>query len=164
MIDAKVALTTAPLSSDQLVAALESELRGHGEGCGGLCTFIGVVRGTHQGRAVRHLEYEAYEPLALKALAQVIAEAAREWPSSRLAIHHRIGRLEIGEASVVIVAAAAHRDEAFRVCRYAIERVKQIVPVWKHEFFADGDDWVEGTLADPDDAALRDRARAVACA
>ena len=76
-----------------------------------------------------------------------------------MAIWHRIGRIEIGEASVVIAAAAAHRDEAFRVCRYAIERVKQIAPVWKHEFFEDGAAWVEGAVADPDDEFARGHAR-----
>ena len=74
------------------------------------------------------------------------------------------GRLEIGEASVVIAAATAHRADAFQVCRYAIERVKQIAPVWKHEFFEDGEAWVEGAVADPDDEAARATARAVACA
>ena len=73
----------------------------------------------------------------------------------RLALHHRVGRLEIGEASVAIAAASAHRADAFAACRYAIERVKQIAPIWKHEFFDGGDVWIEGATADPDDARAR---------
>ena len=89
---------------------------------------------------------------------------AREWPGAALAMVHRVGRLEIGEASIAIAAATAHRADAFAVCRYAIERVKQITPVWKHEYFEDGDAWVEGALANPDDEDARARARAIACA
>ncbi|HUF47263.1 MAG TPA: molybdenum cofactor biosynthesis protein MoaE [Vicinamibacterales bacterium] len=160
----RTAITAEPISAERLAADLEADVRTLGEGCGALCTFVGVVRATHAGRAVRYLEYEAHEPLAARALARIAAEVEAEWPAGRVAIHHRIGRLEIGEASVVIVAAAAHRAEAFGVCRYAIERVKQIVPVWKHEFFTDGDDWVDGSVADPDDPAARARARSLACA
>ena len=88
-------------------------------------------------------------------------EAQERWPGASLAIHHRIGRVEIGEASVVIAAASAHRAEAFAACRFAIERVKQIAPVWKHEHFEGGDVWIEGATADPDDeAALHAAARA----
>jgi molybdopterin synthase catalytic subunit len=86
------------------------------------------------------------------------------WPTATLALHHRIGRLEIGEASVAIAAASPHRADAFAVCRYAIERVKQIVPIWKHEYFEGGDVWIEGATADPDDAAARENARHIACA
>ncbi len=164
MVSPHLAIVDEPLSVERLSAALEAEVRTVGEGCGGLCSFVGVVRATHQGRAVRFLEYEAYEPLAVRALHLIAAEAAEAWPQARLAIHHRVGRLEIGEASIVVVAAAAHRAEAFRVCRYAIERVKQILPVWKHEFFVDGEDWVEGALADPADETARQRALDLACA
>ena len=81
-----------------------------------------------------------------------------------MALHHRIGRLEIGEASVAIAAASAHRADAFAVCRYAIERVKQIAPIWKREFFDGGDIWIEGATADPDDARARADAERAACA
>jgi molybdopterin synthase catalytic subunit len=81
-----------------------------------------------------------------------------------LAIHHRLGRLEVGEASVAIAAASPHRAEAFAACRYAIERVKQIAPIWKHEFFDGGDVWIEGATADPDDEAARLDAYRRACA
>ena len=101
-----------------------------------------------------------YEPLALRAFAQIEAEASARWPSTMLGLHHRTGTVAIGEASVVIVAASAHRGDAFAVCRYAIERVKQIAPIWKHEYFEDGDAWVEGAVADPADATRRGRRRA----
>ena len=160
----RLALVNAPLSVESIVTALEGEARERGEGCGAVCSFVGIVRVTHEGRRVRHLDYEAHEPLAGRALSVIAAEVAEEWSGALLAIHHRIGRLEVGEVSVVVAAAAAHRHDAFQVCRYAIERVKQIVPVWKHEFFEDGDAWVEGAVADPDDRAARELARSRACA
>jgi molybdopterin synthase catalytic subunit len=122
-----------------------------------------VVRGTHRGRRVRHLEYEAFEPLALKTFARINDEVRDRWGDTVLAIHHRVGRLDIGDATVVIVAATAHRAAAFEICRYAIERVKQITPVWKHEFFEDGEAWVEGAVADPDDEEARRVAIERAC-
>jgi molybdopterin synthase catalytic subunit len=79
-------------------------------------------------------------------------------------MHHRTGRLEIGDASIIIAAASPHRADAFAACRYAIERVKQIVPIWKREHFDGGEVWLEGAVADPDDAAAREQARRVACA
>jgi molybdopterin synthase catalytic subunit len=135
-----------------------------GPGDGAIATFVGLVRDHNQGRRVTHLVYEAYEPLALKVLDRIVAEGAELWPSIRLAIHHRTGRLEIGEASVVIAAASAHRADAFAACRYAIERIKQIVPIWKHEYFEGGDTWIEGATADPDDQEARAHARKLACA
>ncbi len=158
------AVQMEPLSVDGLTVAIEADGRGRGEGCGAVCTFIGVVRATHNQRAVRYLEYEAHTPLALKTFAMISSEAVTTWPAASLAIHHRIGRLEIGEASVVIAAGAAHRAEAFQVCRYAIERIKQIAPIWKHEFFVDGDGWVEGPVADPANEELRRQALERACA
>lgn len=159
-----LAISPDALSVAVVVAAVEAEARPRGEGCGGIASFSGVVRATHQGRRVKYLVYEAYPELAERALERIQAEIADAWPATLVAIHHRTGRLEIGEASVVIAAAAAHRAEAFHACRYAIERVKQIAPIWKHEFFEDGDAWVEGAVADPDDEGARATARARACA
>lgn len=133
-------------------------------GHGAVCTFVGVVRDHHAGRRVTHLVYEAYEPLALKALDRILAECADTWPTARVAIHHRTGALAIGEASVVIAAASPHRAEAFAAARYSIERIKQIVPIWKHEFFDGGTAWVEGATADPEDSAARAEALRRACA
>jgi molybdopterin synthase catalytic subunit len=164
MSAARVAIVAEPLSAEALSAEVEAAARGVGEGCGALCSFVGVVRATHRGRRVRYLEYEAFAPLALKVFHQIADETAEEWPGCILGLVHRTGRLSVGEASVVIVAASAHRAQAFAACRYAIERVKQIAPVWKHEFFDDGDAWVEGAVADPADPAARQAARERACA
>src|SRR3954470_871418 len=132
-------------------------------GDGAIATFVGLVRDHNVGRRVLWLDYEAYEPLALKACEQIGEEAAGRWPASRLAIHHRTGRVAIGEASVVLAAASAHRADAFAASRFAIERIKQIVPIWKHEHFEGGDVWIEGATADPLDHAARDAAFERAC-
>lgn len=159
-----LSVTAAPLSVEAVTTQVEASVRSRGEGCGAVASFVGLVRATHKGRVVKYLEYEAFDALALKVFRQIQTEAAETWPGAALGIVHRTGRLGVGEASVVIVAATAHRAEAFQVCRYAIERVKQIAPVWKHEFFEDGEAWVEGAVADPDDAVARARAREIACA
>ena len=164
MAPARLAITAEPLSIEALTAEVEALARVHDEGCGAVAVFLGVVRATHKGRRVRHLEYEAFEPLAIKVFARIEAEAAERWPGARLGVQHRIGRLAVGEASIAVVAATPHRDVAFRVCRYAIERVKQIAPVWKHEFFDDGEAWVEGATAHPDDRDAQRDALAIACA
>lgn len=157
-------VTSNPLSVEALTTEVEAHVRTRGEGCGAVASFVGLVRATHGGRAVRHLEYEAYDALAVTVFRQIDAEVQDRWPGAALGIVHRVGRLAVGEASIVIVAATAHRAEAFQVCRYAIERVKQIAPVWKHEFFEDGEAWVEGAVADPTDETARAHALAIACA
>jgi molybdopterin synthase catalytic subunit len=131
---------------------------------GAVATFLGLVRNHNVGRVVRYLEYEAYEPLALRAFERIASETAVRWPGVRLALHHRVGRIQIGHASVAIAAASPHRADAFSACRYAIERVKQIAPIWKREFFDGGDVWIEGATADPDDRQAREAAERVACA
>jgi molybdopterin synthase catalytic subunit len=150
-------VTADPLDIEALTGAVSAP------DCGAIATFIGIVRDHNADRRVLWLTYEAYEPLARRALAQIGDEAAAQWPSLRLGIHHRVGRLAIGDASVVIAAASAHRTDAFAACRYAIERLKQIVPIWKHEHFEGGDVWIEGATADPSDEAARQRALSVAC-
>jgi molybdopterin synthase catalytic subunit len=155
-----VAITKEVLDLEALVQTLTSS----GTGDGAITPFIGLVRNHNQGRQVEFLEYEAYEALAVRALSLIVDEARQEWPDTRVAVHHRIGRLEIGEASIIIVAASPHRAHAFAACRYTIERVKQIVPIWKHEHFAGGDVWLEGATADPEDEAARKAAYRIACA
>jgi molybdopterin synthase catalytic subunit len=151
-----------PLLLEPLVSLVAD--RGEASGAdGAVATFLGLVRNHNVGRRVQYLEYEAYEPLALRAFERIRDEVASLWPGVRLALHHRIGRIEIGEASVAIAAASAHRADAFGACRYAIERVKQIAPIWKREFFDGGDVWIEGATADPDDARARAEAERVAC-
>ena len=153
------------VTADRLdLQALTAAIGAGADGDGAVTSFAGLVRDHNQGRRVRFLEYEAYVPLAVRALERIVAEATAAWPGARLGIHHRIGRLEIGEASIIIVAASAHRGDAFAACRYAIERVKQIVPIWKHEHFDGGEVWLEGATADPDDEAARKAAHRIACA
>jgi molybdopterin synthase catalytic subunit len=154
-----IAVTSNPLELENLVGLVS----GSG-GLGAIATFVGIVRDHNQDRRVTHLEYEAFEPLAVKALEQIRSEAAQHWPGARLAVHHRVGRLAIGEASIIIAAASAHRADAFAACRYVIERVKQIVPIWKHEFFEGGEVWIEGATADPQDDAARLEAVRRTCA
>jgi MoaE-MoaD fusion protein len=131
---------------------------------GAVATFVGLVRDHNAGRRVLWIDYEAYAPLALKTFEQIAGEARERWPEARLAIHHRVGRVEIGEASVAIAAGSPHRADAFGACRYAIERVKQIAPIWKHEHFEGGECWIEGATADPLDADARRVALERACA
>ncbi len=151
-------ITRDPLDVAAMLSSVDPE------GMGAVASFVGLVRDHNQGRRVLHLEYDAYEPLALRGLDRIREEAAERWPAATLMIHHRIGRLSIGEASVAIAAASPHRADAFATCRYAIERIKQIVPIWKHEYFDGGDVWIEGATADPEDREARERALRVACA
>ena len=150
-------ITAAPLDSGSVVAGVSRD------GDGAVATFIGLVRDHNAGRRVLWLDYEAYEPLALKAFARIETEAVSQWPGVRVAIHHRTGRVAIGEASVVIAAASPHRADAFGACRYAIERIKQIAPIWKHEHFAGGEVWIEGATADAEDEDARATALERAC-
>jgi len=154
----QVAVTPESLDCNALAAMVDAN------GDGAVVTFAGLVRDHNQGRQVQFLEYEAYEPLAIRALQRIVDEARELWPGARIAVHHRLGRLEIGEASIVIAAASVHRADAFAACRYTIERVKQIVPIWKREHFNGGDVWLEGATADPDDQAAREKAYRTACA
>jgi len=125
-----------PLRLEEVVEAVA------GEAYGGLVTFSGSVRNQTRGRRVMRLEYEAYPPMAEKKLAEIGAEVAGRWGGTRLAIVHRVGTLVPGELAVVISAAAPHRKEAFLGCEHAIERLKQDVPIWKKEFYEDGEVWV----------------------
>ncbi len=110
---------------------------------GAIVTFDGVVRDNFDDRPVRALEYEAYAEMAEKKMADIGAEVQQKFEIGHIAMMHRLGRLEIGESSIVIAVAAPHRHAAFEACAYAMDRVKEDVPVWKKEFFADGDDhWV----------------------
>jgi len=130
---------------------------------GAVVTFVGAVRVENLGRKVIELEYEAYEPLAIKAFEIIAEEMAGHWPGTRMALHHRIGTLGPGGISIVIAVASPHRAQGFEACRYAIERVKQIAPIWKREIFEGGESWIEGATADPSDAAARQSAYEKAC-
>ena len=113
-------------------------------GDGGVVTFQGVVRDNARGKQVRSLEYDAYVEMAEQQMAQIAAEVEARWETSAIAMVHRIGRLEIGECSVVVAVACPHRAEAFEACRYAIDTLKATVPIWKKELYTDGEEWVEG--------------------
>lgn len=154
-----IAVTAARLDLE----ALTTHAAAQASGSGAIASFVGLVRDHNQGRRVLFLEYEAYEPLAVRALERIVEEARSTWPDASLAVHHRIGRLEIGEASIIIVAVSPHRADAFAACRYTIERVKQIVPIWKREHFEGGDIWLEGATADPDDETAKQKAYRLAC-
>jgi molybdopterin synthase catalytic subunit len=155
-----LAVVRTPLEMNALVAAVNDGTGGQGA----VVTFLGLVRNHNVGRRVHYLEYEAFEPLAVNAFGRIADEVRERWPGAALALHHRIGRLEVGEASVAIAAASPHRRDAYAACRYAIERVKQIAPIWKREFFEGGDVWIEGATADPDDRDARAEAERAACA
>ncbi len=105
---------------------------------GGIDIFIGSTRNHSGGRKVLALEYESYEPMALNVMQSLEADTHKRWPLQRIAIVHRIGKIAIGEASVVIAVSSAHRKEAFEACRFIIDELKKIVPIWKREYFADG--------------------------
>ena len=111
---------------------------------GAIVTFSGIVRGANQGKKVLFLEYEAYPEMAVKMLERIGQEIRDTWGLESVRIQHRLGRLNVGETSVVIVVSAPHRDDAFAACQYAINRLKRIVPIWKKEVFEDGEVWVEG--------------------
>ena len=111
---------------------------------GAVVVFEGVVRNHAKGKAVRFLEYDAYEHMALKKLREIGDLAKREFEIREMAIVHRLGHMDIGECSTVIVVASAHRGPAFDACRFAIDKIKEIVPIWKKEFYEDGEVWIEG--------------------
>ena len=120
-------------------------------GAGAVCTFSGVVRDNSKGKRVLYLEYEAYPEMAIKQMQLIADEIRQQWGITHVSMVHRTGRLQIGEASVCIALSAAHRGEAFEACRYAIDRLKQIVPVWKKEVWEGGEYWV-GWEGSPDQA------------
>jgi molybdopterin synthase catalytic subunit len=136
-------LTTDPLDPRRLEAAVAHK------GAGAICTFIGVVRDTSRGRSVTHLEYEAYGEMATAEMRKIAGEIAEKWPEARVAMAHRTGRLEIGEASVVVSVSCPHRAEAIDACRWGIDRLKESVPIWKKEHATDGTYWIEGDDSAP---------------
>jgi molybdopterin synthase catalytic subunit len=143
---------TAPHPNDRIEltrhavpnAAIAREVRADEDGA--VATFDGCVRNHSHGRATLYLEYEAYESMALAKMQEIAAHLHAAYPINRVAIVHRIGRLEIGETSVFIAVSSGHRAAAFEACRYAIDTLKKTVPIWKKEFFADGAVWADGEL------------------
>ena len=136
------AITRDPIDARGLVQRLQQDEDG------AAVTFEGVTRNNTKGRATRYLEYECYQPMAIRTMAQIGREIAAGSPISRIGMIHRLGKLEIGEASVVVVATSPHRKAAFDAALDGINRLKRTVPIWKKEFFADGEVWVEGEWDD----------------
>ncbi len=132
------ALTRDPIDSAALARRLLQGLDG------AVVTFEGVVRNNSKGRKTRYLDYQCYEAMAIRVLADIGAAVAASWPISRVALVHRLGRVEIGEASVSVIVTAPHRKPAFEAALEGINRIKRLVPVWKKEYFEDGEVWVEG--------------------
>ncbi len=136
---APFAISSAPLDPAPLVAYVQTAADG------AVVTFAGVVRNNFEGRRTAHLFYESYTEVALSALRQLAGEARQRWAIGRVAVHHRVGRLEIGETAVLVVVAAPHRQAAFDAAAYIMDRIKQIVPIWKREYWADGESAWHGT-------------------
>ena len=111
---------------------------------GAVCVFEGVVRDHSKGKRTLYLEYEGYESMALKKLEEIGVFVRQAWEIGTIAIVHRLGRMEIGETSVAVIVTSSHRRAAFDACHYAIDKLKKVVPIWKKEFFEDGEVWVEG--------------------
>ncbi|GAA4463153.1 molybdenum cofactor biosynthesis protein MoaE [Nemorincola caseinilytica] len=129
-------ISAAPLDVAQCIAGVMSPQSG------GIDIFVGTVRDSTKGRKVLRLEFEAYEAMALSEMQKIAGSAAAQWPLHAMLIHHRTGALQVGDIAVIIAVSAAHRDAAFRACRYAIDTLKQTVPIWKKEVFEDGEIWV----------------------
>jgi molybdopterin synthase catalytic subunit len=135
-VDRHVRLLATPLSLDRCLAAVG------GPGMGGIVTFTGMVRRHSRGALIDHLAYEAYGAMAVREMTRLCDEIEAELAGTRLAVEHRVGRLEVGDLAVVIAAAAAHRAEAFTACRAMIDRLKDRVPIWKKEVGDDGAEWI----------------------
>ena len=136
----RIEITRSPIPNAEIAAQVRTDADG------AVATFDGCVRNHSRDRTTLHLEYEAYEVMALTKMQEIAAYIHAYYAIRRLAMVHRLGRLEIGETSVFIAVSAAHRAPAFDACRYAIDTLKKTVPIWKKEFFADGAVWADGEL------------------
>lgn len=132
--DVKISSKTLSIADCRSFASEESN--------GGECLFIGTVRNQTKGETVNHLFFEAYESMAIKEMDKIAENALAKFEITNIAIHHRVGKLEIGEIPVIIAVGAPHRDAAFSACRYAIDTLKETVPIWKKEYLESGEVWV----------------------
>ena len=133
-------VTEQPLDPAPLVEAVRRDE------AGAIALFYGIVRNENLGRRVQYLEYDAYPEMAIKKMREVGDEVAARFPVTGFGVMHRTGRLEIGETSLLVAVSSGHRKEAFEACHYAVDRIKQIVPVWKKEVWEDGSEWIEGSV------------------
>lgn len=136
-------LVHAPIRAAEIIAAIKAPQDG------AVVVFDGIVRNHSSGRTTLYLDYEAYEPMALGKMREIGAEIRRNFSIHRIAMVHRLGRLQIGETSVLIAISSPHRRAAFDACRFAIDTLKRAVPIWKKEYFADGAVWAEGEIPPP---------------
>lgn len=137
-----VFLTSEDLDSSALTEFVKTNADG------AIATFLGVTRDSNQGRIVKYLEYEAYQPMAQNKMVEIIEEMRSRWSIGKIAVAHRTGRVNIGETSMVIAVASPHRRPAFEACLYFVDRLKEIVPIWKKEFFEGGEVWIGKTPGD----------------
>lgn len=133
-------ITATPISVEEIISKVERRE------AGAITTFIGTVREFTKGKRTLYLEYQAYEEMAVKKLSQIGDEIIEKWPDTKVAITHRVGKLDISEVAVVIAVSSPHRKVAYEANEYAIERIKQIVPIWKKEFWEDGTAWIGDQL------------------
>jgi len=131
-----IEITDKPIDVQKIISAAERE------DCGGLSVFLGTVRNHSHGKEVERLEYEAYPAMAGKMIQRIIDEISERWDIRAAAVSHRTGILSIGEVAVVIAIASPHRKAAFEACQYTIDRLKEIVPIWKKEVAVDGETWI----------------------
>jgi molybdopterin synthase catalytic subunit len=136
----RIEITRAVIPNAEIAAQMRTD------GDGAVAAFDGCVRNQSHGRATLYLEYEAYEAMALAKMREIAAHIHANYAIRKVAMVHRLGRLEIGETSIFIAVSAAHRAAAFDACRYVIDTLKKTVPIWKKEFFADGAVWADGEL------------------
>jgi len=134
-----IEITNRPIETQSVIDKVVKD------SCGAVVTFIGTVRNNSEGKKVLYLEYEAYPEMAKKKLQEISNEAKKRWLLEEVAVTHRLGRMEIGEIAVVIAVSSGHRQPAFEACQYTIDRIKEIVPIWKKEFYEEGSAWIEGS-------------------
>ena len=131
-----ILLTDAPLQVNEVLNSVQSD------GAGAIDMFIGTVRNNTQQRTVERLDFEAYDPMAVKEMERLGTQACEQWPIEKVAIHHRKGTLYVGDTAVIIAVSTPHRQAAFEACKFIIDTLKQTVPIWKKEIFDDGEVWV----------------------
>lgn len=136
MEHAQVLISPDPLSIDVAYASVLDE------SCGGNCLFIGTARNLNKGKEVTHLDFESYEPMALKEMRKICARAIQQYDIKKISIHHRSGDVQLKEIAVIIAVSAMHRAASFEACEFAIDELKKSVPIWKKEFLLDGSHWV----------------------
>ena len=137
MID--IQLLTTPISEQACLDFVKTD------DSGGIVVFVGTVRNQTKGKSVVRLDFEAYEPMAISEMRKIAEQAIQQFSLKKMSIHHRVGSLEIGAIPVVIAASSAHRKAAFQACEFAIDTLKETVPIWKKEIFEDGEVWVSAT-------------------